>query len=94
MYFDKSKGIQIKQTPGKDGHIFTKRIIGKQFVHEYEIWDFLSSDELEQKVPNKQYDVYEQNKEYIGWADVILLVFDVNDPDSFKHCQAIGENLK
>ena len=47
MYFDKSKGIQIKQTPGKDGHIFTKRIIGKQFVHEYEIWDFLSSDELE-----------------------------------------------
>jgi len=45
-------------------------------------------------VPNKQYDVYEQNKEYIGWADVILLVFDVNDPDSFKHCQAIGENLK
>lgn len=28
MYFDKSKAIDIRQTPGKDGHIFSKRITG------------------------------------------------------------------
>ena len=47
MYFDKSKGINIKQTPQKDGHIFTKKIKGKQFLHEYEIWDFLNKNELD-----------------------------------------------
>lgn len=96
MYFDKSKSIDIKQTPNKDGHIFTKTIIGKQFVHDYEIWDFMSQDELQEKQSKstEQYDIYEHNKEYINWADVILLVFDVQDLDSFKHCQQICEKLK
>lgn len=63
MYFDKSKTIQIEQTPCKDGHIFTKRIVGKQFIHEYEIWDFLSQDELQQKQASNSdnYDIYQQN---------------------------------
>lgn len=59
MYFDKSKSIKIKQTPGKDGHIFTKRDEGKLAMHEYEVWDFLSQEELQGKEPNSKYDVYE-----------------------------------
>lgn len=48
MYFDKSKSIQIKQTPGRDGHIFTKRVVGRMNVHEYEVWDFLGQDEIDE----------------------------------------------
>lgn len=56
----------------------------------------MSQDELEEKQVkgSQQYDIFEQNQEYINWADVILLVFDVQDLGSFKHCQEIGEKLK
>ena len=94
MYFDKSKAISVAQTPNKDGHIFTKKIVGRQFVHEYEIWDFLSVEELEEKAPGTVYDIFEKNQNYISWADAILLVFDVNNLESFIFCQSIGEKLK
>lgn len=46
------------------------------------------------KVGNEDYDVFQQNIEYISWADSILLVFDVNNLETFKYCQRIGEKLK
>ena len=32
--------------------------------------------------------------DYISWANAILLVFDINNLDSFKYCQSIGEKLR
>lgn len=60
MYFDRSKKIEVQQTPEKDGHIFKKRIPGKQYLHEYEIWDFLNKDELiDKKKGKEEYNVLE-----------------------------------
>lgn len=31
--------------------------------------------------------------DYISWADQVLLVFDVNNPETFKYCQNIAGQL-
>ena len=63
MYFDKNKRKSLEQTPLKDGHIFTKQIIGEKSIYEFQVWDFLNKSELgEDKNQSSEFERYEQNK--------------------------------
>ena len=63
-------------------------------MYDFEIWDFLSNRELGVDEEGSEYDTFQRNSDLIKNSDVILLVFDVNNLVSFRHCQNIAEQCK
>lgn len=93
--------MHIYKTPHKDGYIFTKTFEDYEQVVKYEMWDFLNPLEARQclgldvqKDQNAHYDAFSANKDYIIGSDVILLVFDIQNRNSFEHCLNICNQIK
>jgi GTPase SAR1 family protein len=92
--------VSVKQTPKKDGYIFTKKMADGHTEYTMELWDFLTPLEARQclnlkikDVEHARYDAISLNKEYISGSDVAVMVYDVSKPHTLEWCKAEASKL-
>lgn len=101
IYYDQKRAdITVKQTPNKDGYIFTKKMQDGHTDYIMEAWDFLTPLEARQclnlKVVNPEharYDSLNINKDYISGCEVAVLVYDVSKPHTLDWCRQEAQIL-